>query len=47
MRIDNIIEAIQSNRIRVSDHADEETAADSITLDEILFSALPGEAIEE
>jgi hypothetical protein len=41
-----IIEAIESNRIRVTDHADEEAAADKITLDEIFFSVLRGEIIE-
>jgi hypothetical protein len=46
MRIEDIIEAIESNRIRITDHADEESAADKITLDEILFSVLRGEIIE-
>lgn len=47
MHIQDIIEAIESNCIRVTDHADEEASADRITLDAILFSVLHGEIIED
>jgi hypothetical protein len=46
MEITKIIDAIQKNRVRISDHADEEAGADELTLDEIYFSALHGEIIE-
>lgn len=35
MDIDDIIEAIQANRVRITDHADEEAEADQLTLDEV------------
>ena len=47
MNIGSIIDAISSGLIRISDHADEEAQADSLTLDEILFSVEHGEIIEE
>ena len=47
MNIRRIIEAISSGRIRISDHADEEAQADSLTLDEILHSVGRGEVIED
>lgn len=46
MDIGNIIDAIRMNRVRISDHADEEAVADSLTFDEIYFSVLHGEIIE-
>jgi hypothetical protein len=46
MDITKIIEAIRANRIRITDHADEEAEADKLTFDEIYFSVLHGEAIE-
>jgi len=42
----DIIDAIQSNRMRISDHADEEAESDKLTFDEIFFSVLHGEIIE-
>jgi Domain of unknown function (DUF4258) len=45
--IQDIIEAIRANRVRVSDHADEEAEADQISFDEIFFSVLYGEIIED
>jgi hypothetical protein len=45
--ISDIIEAIRTNRIRISDHADEEAEADQLTFDEIYFSVLHGEVIED
>jgi hypothetical protein len=45
--IQNIIEAIRHNRIRITDHADEEAQTDHISFEEIFFSVLQGEIIEE
>lgn len=47
MRIADICEAIRARRVRITDHADEEAAADRLTLDEIYFSTLNGEIIED
>lgn len=47
MNIADIINAIRQNRIRITDHADEETQADHLSFDEIFFSVLQGEIIEE
>jgi len=38
MKINNITDAIHNNRVRISDHADEEAEADELTFDEIYFS---------
>ncbi|MEW6326841.1 MAG: DUF4258 domain-containing protein [Thermodesulfobacteriota bacterium] len=46
MNINDIIEAIRANRIRITDHADEEAQADGLTFDEIFFSVFQGEIIE-
>lgn len=42
----NIIAAIQTSHIRITNHADEEAQADNLTFDEIYFSVLHGEIIE-
>ena len=47
MNIQAIISAIQEKRIRITDHADEEAQADTLTFDEIFFSVLRGEVIED
>ena len=47
MNIQDIIDAIRHNRIHITDHADEEAQADSLGFDEIFFSVLRGEIIEE
>lgn len=47
MDIRNIIDAIQTNKVRITDHADEESEADRITFDEVCFSILHGEIIED
>jgi len=47
MNIDDIIEAIRNNRIRITDHADEEAENDKLTFDEIYYSVLNGEIIED
>jgi hypothetical protein len=43
----DIVEAIRYDRIRITDHADEEAQADGLTFDEIFFSILQGEIIED
>ncbi len=43
----DIIMAIQSGQIRITDHAYEEANADLFKFDEIYFSALHGSVIEE
>jgi hypothetical protein len=47
MNMTDIIGAIQANRVRISDHADEEAEADKLTYEEIYFSVLHGEIIED
>lgn len=47
MEIKEIISSIQGKRIRITDHADEETQADGLTFDEVFFSVLQGEIIED
>ncbi|MCX6029248.1 MAG: DUF4258 domain-containing protein [Chloroflexi bacterium] len=46
MNIADIVEAIRSNRVRITDHADDETKADRLTFDEVYFSVMRGEIIE-
>jgi hypothetical protein len=46
MNVTDFIEAVQANRVRITDHADEEAQADRLSLDEIYFSVLHGEIIE-
>ena len=46
MDIENVIDAIRRDRVRITDHADEEAVADNLTFDEIYFSVLHGEIIE-
>jgi hypothetical protein len=45
--INNIINAVRNNRIRITDHADEEADSDNLSFDEIFFSVFQGEIIEE
>jgi hypothetical protein len=47
MRIEDIVDAIRHNRIRITDHADEEAQADGLSFDEVFFSVLHGEVIED
>ena len=47
MNITDILEAIQANRVRITDHADEEAEEDHLTFDEIYFAAFHGEIIED
>lgn len=46
MIINDITNAIQSNRIRITDHADEEAIADNLKLNDIFQSVFNGEVIE-
>jgi hypothetical protein len=43
----DIIEPIRANRVRISDHADEEAEADQMSFDEIFFLVLCRESIED
>ena len=47
MDIQNIFDAIRQNRMRITDHADEEAQADHLSFDGIFFSVLQGEIIED
>ncbi|HEY2291968.1 MAG TPA: DUF4258 domain-containing protein, partial [Thermoanaerobaculia bacterium] len=47
MELEGIIAAIRANRIRITDHADEEALADRLSYDEVFFSVLQGEVIED
>lgn len=42
MKINDILEAMQAHRIRITDHADEEAASDQLAFDEIYYSVLNG-----
>ncbi len=46
MDIQTIIDAIRRDRVRITDHADEEAQSDAISFDEIFFSVVHGEIIE-
>jgi len=46
LRIQDIIESIVKNRVRISDHADEEAQTDKLSFDEIYYSVIHGEIIE-
>jgi len=47
MKINNIINAIQNNRVKITDHADEEAYNDRLTYEEIYSSVFQGEVIED
>ncbi len=47
MDIYNIINAIQNGRIKITDHADEEAVDDCLTSEEIYYSVMYGEVIED
>jgi hypothetical protein len=46
MEISEIVDAIRSGRIRITDHADEEAQNDRLSYEEIFFSLFTGEIIE-
>lgn len=47
MNLEDIIDAIRQDRIRITDHADEEAQTDRLSFDEIFVSVFQGEIIEE
>ena len=47
MNLQDIVEAIRHDRIRITDHADEEAQADRLSFDEIFVSIFQGEIIED
>ena len=47
MEISDILDAIQSSQIRITDHADEEAQNDKLSYDEIFSSVLTGTIIED
>ncbi len=47
MKIENIIQAIANDKVRITDHADEEANSDNLSLDGIFASAINGEIIED
>lgn len=47
MKVSAIVEAIRANRVRITDHADEEAENDRLTFDEIYFSVFHGEIVED
>jgi hypothetical protein len=47
VEIESIVHAIRGDRIRITDHADEEARADRLSWDEIFFSVFQGEIIKE
>jgi len=47
LKIEDIIDAIRNDRIRITNHADEEAQADRLSFDEIFISVFQGEIIED
>jgi hypothetical protein len=47
LQIENLLDAIRDNRIRIIDHADEETHSDQLTFEEVITSVVNGEIIED
>jgi len=47
MGIEDLVDAIRNSRVRITDHADEEAVDDELTFDEIYFSVMHGEIIED
>jgi hypothetical protein len=45
--LDRIAEAIRADRIRITDHADEEAAADQVSVSDVLKTIGSGEIIEQ
>jgi len=44
--INSIIEAIRKHKVKITEHADEEATNDELTFEEIFFSVMQGEIIE-
>ncbi len=47
MDIELIINAIRNHRVKITDHADEEAIDDALSYEEIYFSLIHGEIIED
>lgn len=47
MKIENIIESIKNDKIRITDHADEEIHNDNLSFEEVFISVVNGEIIEK
>ena len=47
IEIESIVESIKSNRVRITDHADEEASNDNLLFKEIFDSIPTGEIIEQ
>jgi hypothetical protein len=47
MQFEDIANALRARRVRITDHADEEAQADSLSFDEIYTSVIQGEIIED
>jgi len=47
MNIEDSIVAIRKSQVRITDHADEEAVDDKLTFDEIYYSVMQGEIIED
>ena len=47
MDIADILDAVRNGRIRITDHADVEALADHLLFDEIVYSVIHGEIIED
>jgi hypothetical protein len=47
MQIEEVVRAIRSGQVRITDHADEEAEADHLSFDEVSFSVIWGEVIEQ
>ena len=47
MTLEDLVDAIRHDRIRITDHADEEAQADHLSFDEVLISVYQGEIIED
>ncbi|MFC1601446.1 DUF4258 domain-containing protein [Candidatus Sumerlaeota bacterium] len=47
MDLEQIINAIQASRVRITDHADEEAFDDRLTYEEIYYSVIHGAVIED
>jgi Domain of unknown function (DUF4258) len=45
--IEDLIRAIGEGKVLITDHADEEAQADDLSFDEVYFSVVHGEIIEE
>ena len=47
MGIEDLIRAIGEGKVLITDHADDEAQADDLSFDEVYFSVVHGEIIEE